>query len=185
MATPWGQARSLVKVENGNPPRMPCSRSDGYWVMLGYTLSQIGMLLEDPAVIRLGERQFQFSLGKNLVDASMIHGISDREVGGGSFYFWRRQFVEDWLKSDRKLYTFDGMVPTQSMRFYHSDKVRWAKGDSGVPPLIGGPAGYAGAYLQADYPIHPMPTPAQSTATVRARPSSVRRANRLRRNGSP
>ena len=156
---PWGQARSLTAGEGMTPARMPsASRPIGYWPMLAHSLAEIGMLLHDESIIRLAERQLQWCLGKNISDLSMIHGVGERVVAGGTHYFLSPEFLQNWMKSDRKLFTFDGMVPTMAFRDTGDGIVKWKPGDNYDPPLYGFPKGYVRYYLQPQYPIHPGPT---------------------------
>ncbi|MDA0838100.1 MAG: glycoside hydrolase family 9 protein [Planctomycetota bacterium] len=156
---PWGQARSLSAEEGMTPARMPSAeRPIGYWPMLAHSLAEIGMLLKDESIIRLAERQLQWCLGKNMSDLSMIHGVGERVVAGGTFYFLSPEFLQNWMKSERKLFTFDGMVPTMAFRDTGDGNVKWQPGDNYDPPLYGHPRGYVRYYLQPHYPIHPGPT---------------------------
>jgi len=143
--SPWGQARDISSTDPAAAYRWPGpERFVSYWSTLAYALSRIGLLLKDPEIIRLAERQLQWNLGANCCDLSMIHGVGDRWVAGGDFLFMHNEFVNHWLASERKLYGYDGCVPTLAWRHI-------GKGEHY-------PQGYYHYYLQGDYPIHPGPT---------------------------
>ena len=147
---------------DGPPARFPSSgrhqRSIGYWPMLAYSLSEIGMLLGDREIVHLAERQLQWCLGKNFADLSMVQGVGRRFVAGGDHIFWQTEFFDAWLRSDKKLMYFDGNVPTGAMRDLGDGTVRVRKGDNWEPPLRGYPKGYCAMAATPDYGIHPAPS---------------------------
>ena len=158
--TPWGQARD-VSTPEGRPGRWcpPTRRPVGYWPALAASLAQIGMLLDDEKIVRLGERQLQWCLGKNFADVSTVHGVGTRWFAGGDKVVHQTEFMVHWLASKRRHMTYDGMVPTLAFRDV------WTRGKMEVrnrggfwPPVEGYPQGYMRLYLQPDYPIHPAPT---------------------------
>ena len=141
---PWMQARHLP-AEDEQPSRYPAvSRPLGYWPALAYSLARIGVLLEDPDIIHLAERQLQWCLGKNFADVSVVHGTSDRVPYGGDGNHYRAEFMYRWLKNDRKLLTYEGMVPTLSFRDIGKGKAM--------------PQGFFGLYLQANFQSDPAPS---------------------------
>ena len=155
--SPWGQARHIPASDEERPARFFSSfRRTGYWSALAYSLSQIGMLLADETIIRLAERQLQWLLGKNFVDVCTVHGVSDRVWAGGDYLFFQAEFFGAWLASDRRLLTYDGLVPTAAFRLNPGVKLR--KGHDYFPPVEGYPTGVPQLYLQADYPVHPGPS---------------------------
>lgn len=166
---PWGQARSLEAPAEGcaMPDRIPGYWALGYWPMLSYSLTRASAALNDPEILRLAERQMQWVLGKNFGGVAAIHGFSDRVTAAGSHYFTRDLFFEDWLKGDKKLYTFDGVVPKTFMRgiafgyegwkpgMVYGSELGWQPGDNYCPPFYRIPQGYCATIPQADYPVHP------------------------------
>ena len=157
--SPWGQARDLSTPEGQEPERWPKNeRSIAYWPTLAYSLSQVGMMLKDVEIIRLAERQLQWCLGKNFADLSMIHGVGQRMVAGGDYIYDQVEFFEAWLAGDRKLFYYDGCVPTLAFREMGKGQIEISKGDGWFPAIHGYPRGYYYYWVQANYPIHAEPT---------------------------
>lgn len=164
----WGEARSMEPPGPGCslPDRIPGYWALGYWPMLSYSLVRIGGVLEAPELLRLAERQMQWVLGKNFGGVAGIHGVSDRVTASGGFFCTRDLFFENWLTSDRALYTFDGAVPKTFMRglSFGYETRSWetggaplaiVAGDDFRPPLYLMPPSYCATIPQADYPVHP------------------------------
>jgi len=152
---PWGQAMDLERP--GTPPaRWPAARPMNYWTMLTVGLARLGMLLDRPELVLLAERQLQWCLGHNPYDVAMAHGVGDRVVGGGDMFYLEPEFHRRHLASGRKLWYYDGNVPTMAFRIHRGTRIGY--GDSSGGPISGHPIGHAPMYLQPDYPINPGPT---------------------------
>ena len=148
--TPWDQALAGGQKPGDPAGRWPGSqRPIGYWAGLAHSLAQISLALHSPEIAHLAERQLQWCLGNNLAGMSAIHGVGDRVMAGGDKLFQHRGFFESWLKSDRKLMNYDGMVPTLCFRDV-GDGTLEKKGKL-WPARWGYPGGYCGLYLQPDY----------------------------------
>jgi len=160
--SPWRQAHDLTTPDTEKPLFWPRTsrhiRPIGYWPGLAHSLAEVGMTLRDPGIIRLAERQLQFLLGKNFADISVVHGVGQRFFAGGDYVYWQAEFFDAWLKSDKKLYYFDGQVPTMAMRDTGTGEPQWQPGDNWAAPLIGWPKGYCAIHVTADYPYHPGPS---------------------------
>jgi Glycosyl hydrolase family 9/Malectin domain/Cellulase N-terminal ig-like domain len=155
---PWGQAMDLSTPPGKRPMRNPIRvRPIGYWPGLATSLAWIGMTLNDAETVKLGERQLQWCLGKNMANASAIHGTSDRVFAGGDKMYNRTKFVRDWFASKRNLYTYDGLVPSMAFRDMGDGTVKESRSEF-WPPLEARPAGMYRVYLQASYPTHPGPS---------------------------
>ena len=155
--SPWGQARHIPASPQEIPARyVSSSRRIGYWCALAYSLSQIGMVLEDEEIVRLAEGQLQWLMGKNFANVSTIHGVGHRLWAGGDYLFFQAEFFRTWLQGDRKLLTYDGLVPTATFRLNPGVKLR--KDHDYFPPVEAYPQGVPQLYLQADYTIHPGPS---------------------------
>ena len=139
--TPEGEPGVFARVE----------RMVGYWPGLARSLAEIGVLLEEPRFILLAERQLQWCLGRNFTDMSIVHGTSERVPAVGDGNFCRALFMANWLDSDRVLYTYDGIVPSQSFRDVKDGNVSLRSGDISWPPVSGGPLGYCAHYAQSTY----------------------------------
>jgi len=127
-----------------------------YWTMLTVGLARLGMLLDRPELVLLAERQLQWCLGHNPYDVAMAHGVGDRVVGGGDMFYLEPEFHRRHLASGRKLWYYDGNVPTMAFRIHRGTRIGY--GDSSGGPISGHPIGHAPMYLQPDYPINPGPT---------------------------
>lgn len=155
---PWGQAMDISTSSDSTPARYPGDqRYVNYWSALAYGLAQIGMVLEDKSIILLAERQLQWNLGKNCADLCMVHGVGNRVVAGGDMLFDQAEFFSAWLKGDRKLFCYDGCVPTLAWRHIGNGQVKMGRA-GWWPPISGYPRGYYHSFLHADYPVHPAPT---------------------------
>jgi len=152
----WGQAMT-IPIEGDPPQRWArTSRMIGYWPALAHGLAQIGMILHDEQIIRLAERQLQWTLGKNCIDVAVTHGVGPYAFAGGDGNHYRTEFMVDWLDNDRRELTHYGMTPTQGFRDIGDGKVVF--GGGGWPPIHGPPAGYCRAWLQANFQQNPGPS---------------------------
>lgn len=157
----WQQAAAMNGAKPGRPPaRYPnASRGSsrfrviGYWSMLTYTLAEIGMVVEDPEIIRLAERQLQWCLGKNFADLSMVMGVGEKFISGGDKLWWQDRYFERWLASKDGAMFFPGNIVTTAFRGI-GDAVP-AKG--ALAPMVIYPKGYAMLPVQPAYGVAPGP----------------------------
>ena len=158
--SPWGQAWDLATSEDQKPKRWLRGRGWvlPYWAMLSYNLAHAGILLDDPEVIHLAERQMQWLLGKNVVDASSIHGVGDRMFAGGAQALNRPAFVDAWLKSGSDFFTYPGLVPSATFRGPGSGGASWRPRQGGGVPISGLPKGLLSYWLQGNMPTPPGPS---------------------------
>ena len=157
--SPWGQAWDLATSEDKTPKRW--LRGHGwvlpYWAMLSYNLAHAGILLDDPEVIRLAERQMQWLLGKNVVDASSIHGVGDRMFAGGAQALDRPAFVDAWLESGSDFFTYDGLVSSATFRGPGDGRASGKPAQGDRVPIGGLPKGFLSYWLQGNMPTPPGP----------------------------
>ncbi len=159
--TIWQQAAAMNGAKSGRPPaRYPNASRDntrfrviGYWSMLTYTLAEIGMVVEDPEIIRLAERQLQWCLGKNFADLSMVMGVGEKFISGGDKLWWQDRYFEPWLASKDGAMFFPGNIVTTAFRGI-GDAVP-AKG--ALSPMVIYPKGYSMLPVQPAYGVAPGP----------------------------
>lgn len=144
--TVWGQAAALNAPAGEAPRRFPDGpghRRGGYWAMLAYTLSEIGMLLHDEQTILLAEKQLQWCLGRNFADLSIVHGVGSRLLIGGNLAYSRDLYFSHWLQTPGQAMILAGGVPTAAFRDLGSgDGVSDAEARRHIPMPYIFPAGY-------------------------------------------
>lgn len=161
--TIWGQSAAMNGRKPGAAPaRFPVDqklnkylRMVGYWPMLAYTLSEIGMTLHDPAIVHLAERQLQWCLGKNFADLSIAQGVGPRWVAGGDYLWFRDLFFMHWLASDSRTPFFPGNVTTASFRDVGAAQPIFNWGDHLIAPFVMYPQGYCYQPVQPPYGFRP------------------------------
>lgn len=140
---PWGQAMDLEK--EGRPAaRFPSPQPISYWTMLAGGLARLGMALDRPDIVRLGERQLQWALGCNPYDICTVPGVGDHFAGTGLMQYLEPEFYNARLKSKEKLVYAPGSVSKTAFR-------NW--GTSSYPH----PTGFAYMPLATDYAVDPGP----------------------------
>lgn len=162
--TIWGQATAMNAGKDGGKPGLfpsdgtTYTRNIGYWPMLTYSLAETGMVLGDPNIIHLAERQLQWCLGKNMADLSIVQGVGERVVSGGDRLSWRDMYFSHWLKSPDRAMIIPGNVPTMAFRDVGSSGAesiaRISGGDMGAPFTLY-PKGYLISGVQPPYGTMP------------------------------
>lgn len=135
---PWRQAMDLEK-EGKDPARFPSPQPISYWTMLGCGLARLGMELDRPDIVRLGERQLQWALGNNPYDVSVVPGIGDRFLGVGLMMYWEPEYYLAHPPVKGKLVYAPGCVPKTAFR----------------TGAFKSPSGYSSMPVAADYAMDP------------------------------
>ncbi|MHC4871287.1 MAG: glycoside hydrolase family 9 protein [Planctomycetota bacterium] len=164
--SPYGQAYEMTTPKNAMPRRYAKTHyHQTYWMGLACSLAEIGMVLEDPEMIRLADRQLQWLLGKNVADASGLCGIGERQFGNGDAKFLKRGFMEGYLKGNSRHFAMKGPVPTMAFRNIGSGAANFKvkRGNAHSPYFGGVPKGYLSYWLQGDTPLSSHPSESYTT----------------------
>ena len=161
--SPYGQAYDLATPENQEPKRWPMVKGQDkggveygaatYWAMLAYNLSQIGMLLDDPDMVRLAERQLQWCLGRNITDCSAIQGVGARTIAVSDGRLTSRAFMESYLQGNSRQYSYKGTVVGRAFCAIGNGELHnmFEKGDAKHPVVpTGSPQGYLNYSVMGD-----------------------------------
>ena len=154
---PWGQANDLA-AEGQPAARWAARRGINYWTMLACGLARLGMELNEPDIVRLAERQMQWNLGYNPLDIAMVTGVGEHHIALGDMFSREPEFYLRHVQSGRKLWTYDGGVPTGAFKNPSYTKVIQASREKFGGPISGRPIGLPYTYLSATYPTHPGPS---------------------------